>query len=73
MTGLVGLGGSAALNPRWRLGIVVPPPGWVRHTGRHSSELWESSYLNFASKANLSCPDVLPERVWSAPVGLGCG
>lgn len=70
MTGMVGLGGSAALILRWRLGSVVPPPGWVRRAGRHSPELWESSYLNFASIANLSCPDVLREGVWSAPVGL---
>lgn len=73
MMGTVGLGGSAALILCWRLGSVVPPPGWVRHAGRHSPELWESSYLNFASIAKLSCPDMLRERVWSAPVGLGWG
>jgi len=73
MTGIVGLGGSAALIRHWRLGSVVLPPGWVRHAGRHSPELWESSYLNFASIANLSRPDMLQERVWSVPVGLGWG
>lgn len=57
MTGMVGLGGSVALILSWRLGSVVPPLGWVRHTSRHSPELWESSYLNFASITNLSCPD----------------
>lgn len=36
-------GWIAALILRWRLGSVFPALGWVRCSGRHSPELWESS------------------------------
>lgn len=66
-------GWIAALILRWSRGGSVPAPGWERCTARHNPELWESSSLNSASVAKLSCLDVLQERAWSAPVGPARG